>query len=448
MGRLLVVSLLWLQIPHAIADDRPVAAAAVPAPGREHQPAAGGAGGADEQQRPLLQRRRGDSGRLVATVQTGLLGEGFAQIGLARKVSRAGRRLAVSKPQTIFAVEDCASMAGLSSAKKSALASRSITKCINVYGALVAGNSGVAACGAENNMIFLANTIAELLDTNLQGTPTDANVAKLVQNFDDDTARDFMLAGCTTEEEDFETSGTAWEDKGTSFSSQGWKTNPPDGKPEDGPAILTEEAFHFVHSAAWTKAYPPLQPFAATWTSNLGLCVQSAQCVWYMHDENSGCSDASGATCKSGSGATAACDGACASFKTPGQCYEFPDGHTCATPTCDIIEFFHKMYLGWLEDPNMKGNFYDLMVSSGAKTKAGITAKMQSTAPCTQLLQDMQNSAYALPLLPLTGVYTTIMKATTTALPPSGVFSFAFGLTGNLLVFVGTFLHTAWRALQ
>merc|ERR1712039_412855 len=178
-------------------------------------------------------------------------------------------------------------------------------------------------------------------------------------------------------------------------SSQGWKM--PDGQQARMP--LTEEVIHFVHKEAWGKAYPV---FAATWTSHLGLCVKSAQCTWYMHPENSGCSDTAGTKCTN---SEVTCNGACASFSTPGQCYTTE--HNCGVSNCDTVEFFNQVFQILYESPFLLDGIYEKIKNSGAGTKTGLETKMKLTPACTDLLNDFNNTKYALPRDKLTGVYTS-----------------------------------------
>jgi len=121
---------------------------------------------------------------------------------------------------------------------------------------------------------------------------------------------------------------------GYGFSCQSWKADTAAGaKP-----ILKEEVFHMVQQYLWAAAYPNV--FGMSWSTTHCKSLQAAQCTWWMHPENVGCRDSSGSAC-SNTEATVSCTGACASFNTAGQCYDNPE--TCAGPSCDCIEYFHKM---------------------------------------------------------------------------------------------------------
>eukprot|EP00931_Biecheleriopsis_adriatica_P048596 TRINITY_DN28097_c0_g1_i1.p1 TRINITY_DN28097_c0_g1~~TRINITY_DN28097_c0_g1_i1.p1 ORF type:complete len:405 (-),score=35.87 TRINITY_DN28097_c0_g1_i1:283-1497(-) len=330
-------------------------------------------------------------------VATGELGEGRLSIhvGVQQKRSNSGRRLHLtSAPSSSFSVEDCATIAGLASAKRTALVDNSYTKCINVFGVLIIGHSASSTCGATNSMIFLANVVAELLDTNLDGAADDANVVAHIDSFSNCAQTPVLIVGCTQQQE--EAPEGVMNSVGHTMSSQGWAVTGDASK-----APLTEEPFHFVHQQGWAKAYPP---FADTWTSTLGQCTKEAQCIWYRHPENSGCRSMAGVECANHE---VACTGGCTSFNIPGQCYETE--HSCGSAVCDTIEFFHKIFNAYTEtnlgtDPSI---LYDFMIQNGAGNKAQITTKMQLTTHCTALFNDMRNTnQYKLPQHALTGVYT------------------------------------------
>lgn len=333
---------------------------------------------------------------LAPMVATGELGEGRLSInvGAQQKRGNSGRRLQLtSKPESSFSVEACSTIAGLASAKRTALADNAYTNCINVFGALIIGHSSSSTCGAINNMIFLANIVAELLDANLDGAPDDADVVAYIDSFSKSAPTPVLIVGCSQQQE--EAPEAVMNTVGHTMSSQGHHARGDQMK-----APLTEEPFHFVHQQAWAKAYPP---FADTWTSTLGQCTKEAQCVWYRHPENSGCRSMAGVECPNNE---VACTGGCTSFNTPGQC--FVTEHNCGGATCDTIEFFHKAFSGYTET-NLSPSpsiLYDYMINKGAGTKTQITDKMQSSASCTKLFKDMRNTnLYKLPQHALTGVY-------------------------------------------
>lgn len=361
------------------------------------------------------------------TVGSGVLGDGWLDIATPRRLSSTGaggRRMAFTAPATIFKVEDCNTIGGLSVAKRTALVKASITKCINVFGVLIAGHSGLSSCNGDANMIFLANYVAELLDTNKDGKVSDPKVVAYIDSFSSSGAKSILLAGCNENQEVTpEAEGFTNLKSGVSastYSSQGWKPMNDGMEPQ---AALSEEAFHMVHMSAWAKAYPV---FAASWTSSLGLCVKQAQCLWYLHPENPGCSSAAGVACKNmQDGVAVACTGACASFSTPGQCYATE--HNCADVACDLPEFFNQVFNIYFESKwfypvpgGEEGGFYPLITSSGANSQKGLKAKMELTSACTTLLNDMKNTKYALPRAAnqLMGVYT--VKNATSANPWAG----------------------------
>jgi hypothetical protein len=364
---------------------------------------------------------------IVSTIRAGFLGDSSLELKPARPVGGTGRRLFLEKrPESPFTVEDCASIPNLSSGKRAALAENSITKCINVYRVLIAGHSGSSACGAENNMLFMANLLAEMLDVDMEGTPTDPKVVQPLQNFGNISAAPFLLAGCSEEEEHKQANSSIL---GYSYSSQAWKAAAIN--PYYIPHLLLEEIFHMVHQHAWAKVYAP---FADTWSSDLGKCVEAAQCEWYLHPENVGCTSQGGQRCGASlvpvrHGNTGKCeclpsndpcregnlcleDSTCScaqfdvDFKEPGRCYEVPARVSCAGEACELPEFLHKALLAYIGESRIY--FWPFMEQEGATVQGAkdwITGKMESSAACGNLLQDFSDPTYALPRQPFTGLY-------------------------------------------
>merc|ERR1719424_1377818 len=136
------------------------------------------------------------------------------------------------------------------------------------------------------------------------------------------------------------------------MSCQAWKFNDIDTAVREAGTkmALKEEVFHMVQQFVWSNAYPTT--FGLSWDATHCTSLKAAQCIWWQHPENVGCRDSSGTVCLS-SEATQSCTTgeagvACAAYNVPGQCY--PNEETCADPSCDCLEWFHKMYLCWLED--------------------------------------------------------------------------------------------------
>lgn len=346
------------------------------------------------------------------TIGSAVLGDGWLDVSPPRKIAstdQGKRRLDwqpwdgnLDSPNSSFTVQPCASIAGLPAEKQKALDGASITKCVNVFGVLVTGHSGLAQCGDAFFMLHVANIIAELLDDDKDGVVDDPNVASPMDSFSNCGPRPIMLLGCNSEQETSDETLEKLEESGVAqaeniFSGQaGQGLTEPD---HPGPKTpLTEESIHFVHKMGWAKAYPV---FAPTWTSRLGLCTKAAQCIWYTHPENAGCSDLSGNMCINDE---VQCRGGCSSFNTPGQCFETQDN--CAADNCDVPEFFNQVYQTLFESPFFGDGAYDKLTEAGAGTRAGIEAKMRLTTACTHLLNDLKNTAYSIARNKLTGVYT------------------------------------------
>merc|ERR1719424_2379775 len=85
-------------------------------------------------------------------------------------------------PTSRYTVEACASIAGLSANKKAALAAEGLTRCVNALGVLITSN---AACNCDNNLLYAANFVSEILDTDLDGkADLETTVNTYVNNFD------------------------------------------------------------------------------------------------------------------------------------------------------------------------------------------------------------------------------------------------------------------------
>merc|ERR1719291_1526301 len=200
------------------------------------------------------------------------------------------------------------------------------------------------------------------------------------------------------------------------MSSQGWKhgvsghTHSGDDSSDNHHDIrnfLIEETFHWVHHWAWSKVYTP---FSLTWDSALGRCTGGAQCDWWMHWENSGCSNLNGEKC---SNWAVTCTGDCASFNESGRCMEI-DGN-CAQPSCDLAEFFLRVYLVYINETLVfwPETLDPQTLYSDISATVDIEQKLTSTPACSDLYAAMQNPDYALPKRVHTGIYTTTATTTT-----------------------------------
>ena len=249
-------------------------------------------------------------------------------------------------PTSRYTVEACTSIAGLSANKKAALAAEGLTRCVNALGMLITSN---AACNCDNNLLYAANYVSEILDTDLDGAvDLQATFNTHLNNFDGgDGPKPLQICGATAAAESLTTNSVYL---GYSMSCQAWKADTPMG----ALPILKEEVFHMVQQYIWNFAYP--STFGLSWTAMHCTALKTAQCKWWQHGENIGCTDSSGIACigedqlipgKISADRLAAALAPTANVPH-GQCFE--DEATCAGPSCDCLEWFHKMYLCWLED--------------------------------------------------------------------------------------------------
>lgn len=299
-----------------------------------------------------------------------------------------GRRLHIeTPPESVFSIEQCGVIAGLSSGERDALADHNYTNCINVFDTLIAGHEAVADCGADIDMIYAANVLAQTLDTDGDGSIDDTSVVDQIRAFNVADPKAIIVVGCDFLQEELE-SQAVYENFEYYMSSQGWKHDGGDYH-DDVKPILVEEVFHFVHHWAWSEVYPP---FALEWNSALGNCTKGAQCAWWIHPENTGCSNLDGSTCENPDGLS--CNGSCSAFHEPGQCYS--DGENCAEVTCDLTEFFHKVYLSYVEEPMLEFA-YPFPYGSYYYGIPNVTDKLESTPACAELHLAMKSASYALP---------------------------------------------------
>ena len=347
-------------------------------------------------------------------------------------------------PTTRYTVEACASIAGLSSNKKAALAAEGLTRCVNALGLLITSN---AACNCDNNLLYAANYVSEILDTDLDGkVDLESTFNTHLNNFDGgDGPKPLQICGATAAAESLTTNSVYL---GYSMSCQAWKADTPIG----ALPILKEEVFHMVQQYVWNFEYP--STFGLSWTATHCTALKAAQCRWWQHGENIGCRDSSGTACIGEDQLTpgkisAARLTASAAYNVPGQCYQ--DEATCAIASCDCLEWFHKMYLCWLEDSGCyvyskaQGDcqapgsecvgigsesesqlgangfpIYPWSPANKAAYKSSVETKLGLTAEGQALLAVIQNTAgtYKLPKL-ITGTYTAVFGVSPSPSPPS-----------------------------
>lgn len=264
------------------------------------------------------------------------------------------------------------------------LAAEKKTKCMQVFGVLVAGTAGADS----NAMRYSANIIAQLLDPNCDGTVDEPKVLAKLDVFKD------LDAGWMNHGTD-----SASESSNLlpgSFSGQTWKAT----ENSEKPAILLEEAFHMVHQMGWAKTYPDIfgfKDYGSKGQSAICLCMKEAQCNWYQHPENSGCLDINGKKCYN-----PAIKDVFHKDTIPGTCASAISGDTgCEGPSCDCLEFFHKVETTWLGN---QFNGYDRMgpklqmyQSQGLTQREAVEKLLSSSTQCSRLLQYMKDSKLALP---------------------------------------------------
>lgn len=268
------------------------------------------------------------------------------------------------------------------------LATEKKTQCIQVFGALVAGTAGANA----NAMKYSANIIAQLLDPNCDGTVDDPKVAAKLDKFKNPDAG-WINYGTDSASEESTSAG--------SFSSQVWKAEENSGIP----AVALEEAFHMVHQKAWAEVYPDAFGYK-NWGHNKQSvachCMREAQCIWYQHPENGGCIDINGNKCYN-----SAVKDVFKSGTIPGTCAS--SDHGCSDPSCDCMEFFHKIETTWLGN---KFNGYERMgpklqelQGQGLTQRAAVEKLLSQSTQCSNLLQKMKDSKIALPKMHIKETY-------------------------------------------
>jgi len=305
-----------------------------------------------------------------------------------------------------FKIQSCQSLQDASGKKLSTkvrkgLAALKKTKCIQVYGLLIAGTQKASS----NFMRYFANIAAHLQDPDCDGKVDEQKVSKILNKFENDNAPWLNFGHDQTSEED-----ASHQTPGMGFSGQVWKAS---DEPSNGPMIALEEMFHLVHTMAWAKVYPKVLE-AKTWVKEFPndkqslacLCMREAQCKWYQHPENKGCTSLDGKFCKNpGLAGDKAVEGT-----FPGTCHEAKDGSSCSYPACDCVEFVHKVYTTWI------GNRFNGYSRMGAKLKAlqaqGLNQRqameklLSQSAKCSALLVQMKSDALKLPKKHVNETYT------------------------------------------
>ena len=105
-------------------------------------------------------------------------------------------------PASVFKVESCSTVNGLSDAKRAQLKTESIDRCVNAFGLLIASSDG---CNCDNNLLQVANYAAQFMDTDNDGKADLASqVSASVDSFDGkDTPKLMILCGKDSDHEEF-----------------------------------------------------------------------------------------------------------------------------------------------------------------------------------------------------------------------------------------------------
>lgn len=111
-------------------------------------------------------------------------------------------------PASRWTVEACSSIAGLSANKRSALATEGFTRCVNAHGVLAVSK---ADCNCDNNLLYIANIMSEILDPNLDGVVDLATtVSARLNSFDGtDATKPLLVCGKDSAGEEITTSAGA-----------------------------------------------------------------------------------------------------------------------------------------------------------------------------------------------------------------------------------------------
>jgi len=268
---------------------------------------------------------------------------------------------------------------------QTALASEGKTQCIQAFGALIAGTAGANS----NAMRYSANIIAQLLDPNCDGTPDDPKVAAKLNKFQ---LPDAPFINYGTDQSSEESRSMPAE----SFSSQVWKAE----EDTEKPGICLEEAFHMVHQKAWAEVYPDKLGYKKWGDAQQSVacrCMREAQCVWYQHPENSGCTGIDGRKCSNPKVDLLSVGSTLRQQAIPGTC----STGGCSDPSCDCLEFFHKVFTTWLGNKYMgyetMGAKINELKGQGLTQREAIEKLLSQSAQCSQLLAYMKDPMVALP---------------------------------------------------
>jgi hypothetical protein len=288
--------------------------------------------------------------------------------------------------QSPFKIQSCQNLRDangkqLSSKVRSGLAQANKVKRIDVFGLLIAGTQK----GSSNFMRYFANIAAHLLDMDCDGKPDDQNVADAINKFAREDAPWLNMGHDGSSEAEYPMVG------GCEYSGQVWKAG---SKTRWVPVIVLEEMFHLIHQEGWAKVYPKIvgykecvKPFPNDKQSLACLCMREAQCKWYQHPENSGRASLDGKFCPN---SDIAGDGP-ADGTFPGTCHSANISRVgCNDPSCDCIEFFHKVHTSWLGNRfsgyERMGPEIEAMKGKGLNQRQAVEQLLSRSAKCSDLV--------------------------------------------------------------
>jgi len=241
----------------------------------------------------------------------------------------------VESPFEVFMVDDEDGGCEVSSQRAERLKEAGFTKVACPFDVLIAGTDNYK----DEYLLLGANVLANILDQDSDGIVDDPAVVERLSYKKSNNGGAVLSCGISEEEEVRE---EMLEDVfDYSFSCQTWKANFWDGNNvaiREIKGILMEEAFHLVHNNGYAVVYPEMLGLDDFTSSIIGRETARLQCVkpgWF-HPENQCPPD---------------------SPRQPGNPASLPLSGTCASPVCDISEFY-KMALflaigmGKKNDPN------------------------------------------------------------------------------------------------
>lgn len=161
-----------------------------------------------------------------------------------------------------------------------------------------------------------------------------------------------------------------------------------------------------VHQQAWAKVYPETIGFKQLGHEGQSLacqCMREAQCKWYQHPENTGCTDIDGQHCRNPDFYPE--DDKMDSGSLPGTCSSvcLPPGNykQCSYAECDCIEFFHKVHTAWIGNRDVSYSraqpFMDELKAQGKNQQEAIEDLLNRSPRCSELLQKMKSPELKIP---------------------------------------------------